>query len=96
VTPAQAGSIDKVRERMQQNPGKKLSIEGHSDDLGALDYNQQLSEQRAESAKAALVRAGIPAERIETRGFGPTRPLVQGTSPEARAQNRRVEFVLHD
>jgi outer membrane protein OmpA-like peptidoglycan-associated protein len=96
VTPAQAGSIDKVRERMQQNPSKKLRIEGHSDDLGALDYNQQLSEQRAESAKAALMRAGIPAERLETRGFGPTRPLVQGTSPEARAQNRRVEFVLHD
>jgi outer membrane protein OmpA-like peptidoglycan-associated protein len=93
---ADSAAIAKVAARMKQQPDKKLTIEGHSDDLGPLDYNTRLSEQRAQSAKSSLVHHGIAPSRIDTVGYGPTRPLVEGTSPQARARNRRVEFVLHD
>lgn len=96
MTSEQSNALAKVAARMKQEPNKKLSVEGHSDDLGAFDYNQRLSEQRAQSVKNGLVQRGIGADRIDTAGFGPTRPAVEGTSSAARAKNRRVEFILHD
>ncbi len=79
---------------LQEHPDLRLRIEGHTDDVGEEAFNQTLSERRAASVKAWLMEEGqIAAARLETTGFGESRPAVQGTSPEAREQNRRVELV---
>jgi outer membrane protein OmpA-like peptidoglycan-associated protein len=75
---------------------KKMVIEGHSDARGAEQYNTWLSEERASRVRQALIALGVPAERLETHGYGGTRPLVQGSSEEAHQRNRRVEFVVVD
>lgn len=71
-----------------------LRIEGHTDDVGDDASNRALSERRAEAVKAWLVsEGGIAAGRLATAGLGESRPAVKGTTPEARAQNRRVELI---
>jgi len=67
---------------------------GHTDHTGSLEYNQRLSERRAESVKAYLVGQGIDARRIRTEGRGKTQPVASNATPEGRAQNRRVEIEI--
>jgi outer membrane protein OmpA-like peptidoglycan-associated protein len=71
-----------------------ITIEGHADVRGPDDYNQSLSERRAEMTRHVLVQAGVDADRVSFVGYGRTRPRDQGTTPEAHAHNRRVEFVI--
>ena len=75
-------------------PGLHLEVEGHTDNVGGDDYNQQLSERRAESVRDYLVQQGIPATTIGARGFGKTTPIASNDTVEGRRQNRRVELVL--
>jgi outer membrane protein OmpA-like peptidoglycan-associated protein len=71
----------------------KLMIEGHTDNIGSAEYNQQLSERRAEAVRQALVtRYGVPAARLSAKGFGLTRPVETNSTFEGRAHNRRVEL----
>lgn len=72
----------------------RLEIAGHTDDVGSEADNQLLSERRAESVKRWFIEHGIAESRMIAKGYGTTRPRVVGTTAEARAQNRRVEFVL--
>jgi outer membrane protein OmpA-like peptidoglycan-associated protein len=72
----------------------RLRIEGHADVRGNTEFNQRLSERRAANVRAALVTLGIPAEIIESVGFGATQPRDSGTNEEAHQRNRRVEFVV--
>ena len=76
--------------------GYRLFIDGHTDDVGTEEYNQKLSERRARAVRDYLVKAGVPAELIEVRGFGKTQPLVKAKTKEARARNRRVEIGIVD
>jgi len=62
--------------------------------VGGEDYNQQLSEHRAEAVRDYLVQQGISAPSIEAKGFGKTEPIASNETPEGRQQNRRVELVL--
>lgn len=71
----------------------KLTIEGHTDASGSAAHNQTLSEQRAAAVKAYLVGKGIDAARLNTAGFGASRPVAANASELGRAQNRRVELV---
>jgi outer membrane protein OmpA-like peptidoglycan-associated protein len=71
-----------------------LSVNGHTDDVGSHEYNQKLSERRAQAVYDYLVEAGLPPEILSVKGWGKTKPLVEGTSDEARAKNRRVELGL--
>ena len=75
---------------------RRVSIEGHTDDVGADDVNMALSERRAASVMAWLVAHGIDASRLEAHGFGETRPIAAGVSRGAREENRRVEFRVLD
>ena len=94
---AAVGSLEKLAELIQRNPNSDFIIEGHTDNFGTPDYNQQLSLARAVSVKAWLVEsAGIEAGRIQTRGLGMSRLLVAGGSVEAQQLNRRVEIVIHN
>src|SRR6266571_2267729 len=75
-------------------PSLHLQVEGHTDSVGSDDYNQQLSEHRAEAVRDYLVQQGISAPSIEAKGFGKTEPIASNETPEGRQQNRRVELVL--
>jgi OOP family OmpA-OmpF porin len=72
----------------------RVSIEGHTDDVGKAAYNKQLSQRRAESVVTWLVKNGIQRKRLEAHGFGMERPLVDNDSDENRQRNRRVEFHI--
>jgi outer membrane protein OmpA-like peptidoglycan-associated protein len=74
-----------------------MQIEGHTDSVGSQDYNQKLSEERAEAVHAYLISAALPAERmVAVRGFGKIRPVATNDTPEGRQTNRRVEIVIGD
>jgi outer membrane protein OmpA-like peptidoglycan-associated protein len=76
-------------------PGLKIEIEGHTDNTGSDDYNQQLSERRAESVRDYLVSQGISSESFTAiRGFGESTPVVSNDTAAGRQQNRRVELVV--
>jgi outer membrane protein OmpA-like peptidoglycan-associated protein len=71
-----------------------VSVNGHTDDVGTEEYNQKLSERRAEAVREYLVKAGLPPGILSVTGHGKARPLVPGTSDRARAKNRRVELGI--
>jgi outer membrane protein OmpA-like peptidoglycan-associated protein len=73
---------------------KAITIEGHTDVRGGDEYNQDLSERRAASVRAVLIKLGADAEHLTSVGFGKTRPRDDGTSEESHQRNRRVEFVI--
>lgn len=75
-------------------PSLHLQVEGHTDSVGTDDYNQQLSEKRADAVRDYLVQQGIAAGTIEARGFGKTQPIDSNETAEGRQHNRRVELVL--
>jgi outer membrane protein OmpA-like peptidoglycan-associated protein len=86
--------LDEIAEALRKNPGWKLSIEGHTDNVGGEEHNQTLSARRAEAVKAALVeRYAIAPERLTTVGFGASQPKASNATVEGRALNRRVELV---
>jgi outer membrane protein OmpA-like peptidoglycan-associated protein len=86
-------ALDQLVQRLRQLPDdQRLKVVGHCDDLGSDEYNDRLSAQRAASVKDYLVSRGVDADRIDTVGFGRRQPLVNESSDEARAQNRRVEL----
>ncbi|MFH1196403.1 MAG: OmpA family protein [bacterium] len=77
-----------------QNPTMTVEIQGHTDNIGSEQYNQRLSEKRAEAVRNYLVARGIAANRLRTVGFGEKRPLADNNSPEGRSMNRRIEFKV--
>jgi len=76
--------------------GFRIQVFGHTDDVGSDEYNQGLSERRAQAVRDYLVEAGVATELITTRGFGKSSPRVRGTDSNARAKNRRVEIGIID
>ena len=70
------------------------ALEGHADNVGAMETNQKLSEERAAAVGKALVERGVPEQRIRTAGFSSRRPVASNTTPDGRRLNRRVELVL--
>ncbi len=93
ILPESMGVINKIYEMMKEHPDIKLSVEGHTDNVGDADFNMKLSEERAASVKARLVQMGIDSGRLTTKGWGESNPIDSNATPEGRANNRRVEFV---
>jgi outer membrane protein OmpA-like peptidoglycan-associated protein len=75
-------------------PALKIQVEGHTDSVGGDDYNQRLSEQRAQSVREYLVDQMVSADSVTAFGFGKSRPVATNDTPEGRQQNRRVELVV--
>jgi len=86
--------LSRVAGILLTSPDYSVSVNGHTDDVGTEDYNQKLSERRAEAVRDYLVKAGLPPEILSVTGHGKARPLVPGTSETARAKNRRVELGI--
>jgi outer membrane protein OmpA-like peptidoglycan-associated protein len=76
--------------------GYGLSVFGYTDDVGTVEYNQQLSLRRAKAVQDYLIQSGIDPSVINVKGYGKSSPLVDGTSTDDRAKNRRVEIALTD
>jgi len=75
-------------------PSLHVAVEGHTDSVGGDQYNQDLSEHRAQAVRDYFVQQGIPSGAVEARGFGKSEPIASNDSAEGRQQNRRVELVL--
>jgi len=87
--------LNQVAQVLKENPDlPNILIAGHTDDVGDAKQNKRLSAQRADSVKNYLVRLGVTNTRLETAGYGESRPRALGKSKQARTTNRRVEFVL--
>ena len=85
--------LDKAYNTLKAFGEIHVEIQGHTDDVGKPEKNLKLSQDRADAVKAFLVRKGIPADRITTKGYGSEKPLVPNTTDEGRKTNRRIEFV---
>ncbi|MBB5685799.1 OmpA family protein [Sphingobium boeckii] len=79
---------------LKSYPDVKLKIIGHTDNVGGVAENLKLSQDRAETAKQALVEAGISAGRIQAEGKGLSQPIGDNGTAEGRAKNRRIELVV--
>lgn len=86
--------LDDVALILNRYDKTRLHIEGHTDDVGAAQYNQHLSESRAESVRGYLLQSRLNPQRISTQGFGEYRPLVSNTDQQSRQKNRRVELKI--
>jgi outer membrane protein OmpA-like peptidoglycan-associated protein len=98
LKPGAREKLSKLAGILLAYPGAyRMQIEGHTDSVGSQDYNQKLSEDRAEAVHAYLISVALPADRmIAVRGFGKIRPVATNDTPEGRQTNRRVEIVISD
>jgi outer membrane protein OmpA-like peptidoglycan-associated protein len=87
--------LDEVAKVMQDRPGiKMVQIEGHTDSVGDADKNRKLSQDRADSVLAYLVKKGIDKARLTAKGHGPDKPVADNSTDAGREANRRVEFLI--
>jgi outer membrane protein OmpA-like peptidoglycan-associated protein len=87
--------LAKISGILLAHPGLTMQIEGHTDSVGTDDFNQQLSERRADSVRDFLAEQGVPATSITAHGFGKTQPVATNDTPDGRQRNRRVELVVN-
>ena len=73
-----------------------MLIEGHTDDVGSVEFNRGLSERRAESVRGYLRQQGIASRRLATAGLGMERPVANNGTAAGRQQNRRVEIIIEN
>ncbi|MGF6130241.1 OmpA family protein [Pseudomonas frederiksbergensis] len=87
-------NINKLAQFLQENPDRKVIVEGYTDSTGSAGHNQTLSERRAGSVRTALVKMGVDPARIVAQGYGKEYPVAENTSVSGRAMNRRVEVTI--
>jgi len=93
IRPESFPILDAVVEVMGKNPDIKLEVQGHTDNRGGARYNKDLSNRRAGSVRKYLIAHGVATERLTSIGYGFDRPLVDNSTDQNRALNRRVQFI---
>ena len=90
--------LDVVSDFLKENPNISVKVDGHTDNVGSKEYNQKLSERRAEAVANYLKEKGVNSTQISTEGFGFSKPIASNDTEEGRAQNRRTElkFTIND
>lgn len=86
--------LNDVADVLQTYPATYVDVIGHTDSIGAADYNQLLSERRASSVAQALINRGVMTDRLYVAGMGETAPVASNETDEGRAANRRVEIRI--
>lgn len=93
IKPESMGVINEIVKLMNDHPEIKFSVEGHTDSDGDDVSNQKLSEDRAGAVKSKLIELGIENSRLKSKGHGESMPVDDNSTPEGKANNRRVEFI---
>lgn len=94
ISPSSDKDINTLTQFMQENPASKITIIGHTDNVGTDERNQPRSEARAKALAEKLIANGIDAGRIQTAGKGSKTPIASNATPQGRAENRRIEIVI--
>ncbi len=89
-------TLDRLAGVMKENPQARVVIEGHTDSRGSDEYNDALSQRRADAVAAALISRGVPADSVRAIGRGKGYPVATNDTAAGRQQNRRVEIVFSD
>lgn len=89
-------TLDRLAAVMKENPQTRVVIEGHTDSRGSDEYNDALSQRRADAVAAALLGRGVPSDSVKAIGRGKEYPVASNDTPEGRQQNRRVEIIFSD
>src|SRR2546426_10974712 len=95
LKPGAREKLAKISGIVLAHPGLSLQIEGHTDSVGGDEFNQQLSERRADSVRDFLAEQGVAGSSITAHGFGKTQPVASNETAEGRQRNRRVELVVN-
>ena len=96
LKPGATRDLDRLAQALKDNANTRVKIEGYTDSVGSMAYNQGLSERRAQAVADALEVRGVPADRYQVEGLGKEYPVASNNTPEGRQQNRRVEIVFSD
>ena len=94
IRPQYYGVLDENSQVLAMNPMLKVEIQGHTDSIASEEYNQILSERRADSVRTYFASKGISQERVSIRGFGELKPIASNETDEGRAKNRRIEIKI--
>jgi outer membrane protein OmpA-like peptidoglycan-associated protein len=94
LKPGAREKLSKVAGILLAYPGLNIEVDGHTDNVGGDEYNQNLSEQRAGSVRDYLVAQGVATNSVTAKGFGKTQPVATNDTAEGRQTNRRVELVV--
>jgi len=94
IKPASYSTLDEILKSAVVAEGLKLGVYGHTDNVGNDEANVKLSNERAAAVKSYLVGKGLSTERLESKGYGASKPVADNTTTEGRARNRRVQIVL--
>ena len=94
MRPESYPELDKVVALMEQNPGLQIEIGGHTDDKGSDEYNEKLSQGRADAVRQYITSQFIEPGRVTSRGYGESKPEVLNDTDANRQINRRVEFTI--
>ena len=94
IKPSSFKSLDKLAKALSHNPGAKLNLEGHTDNVGDDNKNMDLSKRRAKAVKNYLIGQGISSSEITSKGFGETKPVDDNSTKAGRTNNRRVEMLI--
>jgi outer membrane protein OmpA-like peptidoglycan-associated protein len=94
IKPASRKTLDHAAEVLKKYPDIRVEIGGHTDATGSRDLNLDLSRRRAKSVKRYLVGKGVDDKRVETRGYGPDKPVSDNDTAAGRTKNRRIEFTI--
>lgn len=94
LKPGATRPIEQIATFLEENPERKVQIEGFTDSQGTNEYNQQLSQQRADAVAQAIIQRGVDAQRVRALGYGEEYPKASNGSAGSRQLNRRVEIVV--
>ena len=94
LRPESRDTLGELANNFRQYPDNEIVVEGHTDSVGAEDYNQRLSERRAASVADFLIERGVDADDIVVYGYGELRPKASNDTPDGRQLNRRVEINI--
>ena len=94
ILPSSEGALKTLYDFLEANPNGRIKIIGHTDSVGKDDFNQRLSEGRANAIRTELIKRGIAEDRIEAEGRGESEPIADNETEEGRALNRRVEVEI--
>jgi outer membrane protein OmpA-like peptidoglycan-associated protein len=95
INPSFAGTLSQLAQTLNGNTQQTISVRGYTDNVGNASFNQQLSQDRANSVANYLIRNGVSSSRLQAAGYGMNNPVASNATEQGRSQNRRVEISIN-